>query len=385
MATKLKNLHLTKVDLVDEGANPGAHVTLFKRAEHVEADGPGVAAQDELLKQFCGFLAKSGYDAGEMEAQAASFRKSLDDRERKIAKDEISYVCSALGESLWSILEDGTIEPQARGEAMAKSLGEFSRTAAECITKWRDGKAALVEKAGTEPVGQSDEVSKNTSNEMEGEDDLMGIDKSRMTPEERAVYDELVRKYASNDDGVDTKEDLNKAKASKVDPEGNQDGTDDADDVDEADQEKKKKCSTKKSVDTDDVTKDLRAELESLRKFRSDMELKQIETFAKKYEVLGKKPEELAKTLKAAKDAGGTAYNDMISMLDEMVSMQEATFAEIGKSGHMSADAGNDAWEKIEKKAGELQASNPKLGWHQAVDMACMQNPSLVHDYENGR
>ena len=31
MATKLKHLKITKVDFVDEGANPDAHIMLFKR------------------------------------------------------------------------------------------------------------------------------------------------------------------------------------------------------------------------------------------------------------------------------------------------------------------------------------------------------------------
>ena len=31
MATKLKNLKVKKVDFVDEGANPDAHIELFKR------------------------------------------------------------------------------------------------------------------------------------------------------------------------------------------------------------------------------------------------------------------------------------------------------------------------------------------------------------------
>ena len=33
MATKLKNLNIKKVDFVDAGANPDAHIKLFKRAD----------------------------------------------------------------------------------------------------------------------------------------------------------------------------------------------------------------------------------------------------------------------------------------------------------------------------------------------------------------
>ena len=36
MATKLKNLKITKVDFVDDGANPEAHIRLFKSKDGVE-------------------------------------------------------------------------------------------------------------------------------------------------------------------------------------------------------------------------------------------------------------------------------------------------------------------------------------------------------------
>ena len=40
MATKLKHLKVTSVDFVDEGANPDAHIRLYKRRDEVAAE-PG--------------------------------------------------------------------------------------------------------------------------------------------------------------------------------------------------------------------------------------------------------------------------------------------------------------------------------------------------------
>lgn len=37
MAAKLKNLKVTKVDFVDQGANPDAHIKLFKRKDGEKA------------------------------------------------------------------------------------------------------------------------------------------------------------------------------------------------------------------------------------------------------------------------------------------------------------------------------------------------------------
>ena len=73
-------------------------------------------------------------------------------------------------------------------------------------------------------------------------------------------------------------------------------------------------------IDDADVYKGMhpavRAKIESLRKFREDAEDKQYLEIAKKYELLGKKPEELAPLLKSLAAAGDTAYTDMIAMLD---------------------------------------------------------------------
>ena len=62
---------------------------------------------------------------------------------------------------------------------------------------------------------------------------------------------------------------------------------------------------------------------------------------------------------------------------------KSAMFSEVGKSGSFTTGSENGAWAKIEKKADDIQAQNPKIDRHSAIDMACMQNPDLVHDYEN--
>lgn len=46
MATKLKNLKIKKVDFVDEGANPDAHIRMIKRKDEDEQ-----AAEDISKKE----------------------------------------------------------------------------------------------------------------------------------------------------------------------------------------------------------------------------------------------------------------------------------------------------------------------------------------------
>lgn len=48
-ATKLKDLSITSVDLVDRGANPDAHVKLFKRDSD---NAPETGVDEGLFRKF---------------------------------------------------------------------------------------------------------------------------------------------------------------------------------------------------------------------------------------------------------------------------------------------------------------------------------------------
>ena len=319
-----------------------------------------------------------------MAKQAADFQEALNRIETAKVRDEIWMVIDALSGSINSVLDDDEMDPAGKQAAIVKTVAEFSAAVSGCVSNWCAGKTAGLQKkdggstrpqktgAGgstrrelADPDDAADE-DVDEGNEEEQEEEEMTIDKSRMSPEDRAAYEELVKKYAPAGEG-----------GSGAAAPGAQSGA-----ADPAVQKREPGQPAAPSA----VSAEIQNELEELRKFREDMELERMVTFAKKYEVIGKKPDELGRKLLAAKAAGGTAYNDMVSILDEMVALQESSdsFHEIGKSvsGGTIADSGNAAWEKIEKKADELQAANPDLKRHQAIDMACMQNPTLVHEYE---
>ena len=59
MATKLKNLSVTSVDLVDQGANPDAHVRLFKRGDQ----GTETDKDEGIIRKFLAWLRKGYEDA----------------------------------------------------------------------------------------------------------------------------------------------------------------------------------------------------------------------------------------------------------------------------------------------------------------------------------
>ena len=109
---------------------------------------------------------------------------------------------------------------------------------------------------------------------------------------------------------------------------------------------------------------------------------------AKQYAIIGKKEEELFPVLKSLKAAGGTAYNDMVAILDQVKETVEASgvFSEIGKSGH-GAHPGSAPDEKsVEGKINGIakgyMEKNPGMSYTQAVAKAWEENPELMAAYE---
>lgn len=164
--------------------------------------------------------------------------------------------------------------------------------------------------------------------------DKMNIDKSKLTPEEQATFDALLAKSCGD------------------------------------------------SQPQDDIYKGLhpavKAELEHLRKAVNAQEDRELAAVAKKYEVIGKKPEELIPVLKSLK--GTSAYDEMISVMDAAVDAVEksALFTEIGKTGHGTGDAMKQANEK----AAEIMKADPNLSHAQALDRVFQQNPELAAQVE---
>ncbi len=135
------------------------------------------------------------------------------------------------------------------------------------------------------------------------------------------------------------------------------------------------------------LSDEIKAELDALKKRANEAEEREMMSVAKKYEILGKKPEELAVTLKSLKDAGGNLYDDMIAMLDASKAAVEkaGTFGELGKSGGTGTSGADAAWAKIEKHAEELKKASPNLTKAEAIDKAAAEHPELVAEYEQAR
>ena len=86
MATKLKNLKVKKVDFVDEGANPDAHIELFKRKDGKPEEDPKKPKEDDeeeekqneggVMKRLLSAIAKMvGINPGELNSAIEEIEK----------------------------------------------------------------------------------------------------------------------------------------------------------------------------------------------------------------------------------------------------------------------------------------------------------------------
>lgn len=291
------------------------------------------------------------------------------------------------------ILYDEDLDGATAQSMMEKSVSEFDEIIGESISSWSAGKISGIKKdIGINDIeslkkfrDHLDENIEKALNSEKGENEEMAtIDKSKMSPEDRAAYEDILKKY-----GINEEEDP--VAKSNVKPGENKEGEEEEADLDKG----CGKQTTKKSISgqadpEEDIYKGLhpavKAEIESLRKYREAAENREFMEVAKKYEVIGKKPEELASVLKSLKAAGGTAYDDMISTLDSMVAMADSSgiFSEIGKSGrgsHASVAKGKSE-AQVESIAKAYMEKDPDLNYADALAKAWESNPELLASYD---
>ena len=408
MAAKLKNLKVKKVDFVDEGANPDAHIRLFKSREEAKVQQrPEEGNHTGVLKRLIAFLAKAA-GMGEEEIDAAveeiekggaeSFSDRLNEvRNRKIA-DEIWDTCFALQSALCSVLNDSELDGKEALSAMKESIEEFYTAIQDSVQQWSDGREAGIVRKNVQISADDLEVMKSArerlsdviekacaaeeetkkDQDVKGEENMgMKIDKSKMSPAELAFYESIVKRCST--------EDLQNTAGMSAEGEQQMTGYAENPVTKSAIQIQDEKTG---STVPDDIYKGLhpavKAELEELKKFREAVLDRELSDIAKRYAVIGKKAEELVPVLKGLKAAGGTAYEDMIAVLDQAVDTVEKSgvFSEIGKSGH-GGSSENSAEARISSIAKGYMEKDPALNYHAAVAKAWEDNPELVEEYED--
>lgn len=406
MATKLKNLRIKKVDFVDVGANPDAHIRMTKRKDGKEqSTGENSEKNTGFWKRLLGFIGNAaGMDQEEIDSamdaiqkgDSVSFSEKYSEAKNRKIAEEIWDTCWALQSSLCSILNDEELDSISTQTAMQESLDEFHAIVQESITQWSSGKTAsivkkseevseaeleimksaaerlnkAIEKAAkdAESKGKSEKDGSGKNENSKGDEEEMKIDKSKLTDAERAFLDSIEKRY-----GVEGQPAALATETSTVPL------------VEKS--APQTETPEQQSADDGGIYKDLhpavKAELEELKKFREATEERELSQIAKKYEIIGKKQEELVPLFKNLRAAGGTAYDEMIAVLDQTVAMVEKSgaFSEIGKSGHGSSATGA-VKAKVDTIAKGYMEKDPTMDYTTAVAKAWEDHPELMDEYE---
>ncbi len=427
MATKLKNLKIRKVDFVEEGANPDADIKIKKRREEGTAGEVGSRERGNLLKKLFGFIGKAaGMDQEEIDSAvdeiqkdaSVSFNEKIKEVNYRKIMDEIWETCYALQSSFCSIINDEEMDSTSAEAAMKESLGEFDALVQGAISSWVNGKTINIIRKKNEVSEEELEVMKSAvkrlkkameesgnnvalddldedfrenrsgKEDQKGEGEEMKIDKSKLTPAERAFLESIEKRYGMGEEMGTVGEESTVGAIGQILAPGTIPTNQLAASATAAPVVTKSAPQTVAETPAlqtnpqEDIYKGLHpavvTELEELRKFREEAEDRELAGIAKKYAIIGKKEEELVPTLKSLKAAGGTAYQDMIAVLDQAVIAVEKSgiFSEIGKSVHGSI--ANGAWAEAEAKASELMKSKMGLSKAQALDAVFMENPELA-------
>lgn len=411
MATKLKHLKIKKVDFVDEGANQEAFIRLYK-----SKDGMTPITEDKIVEnpkfwnRFISVVTKAFKLENEetedivrtgsvTKGGAESFNDKFSETKNRKICDEIWDICYALQSSLCSILNDEDLDGVQVGNAMTESLNEFSEVVTAAISQWSSGKAASIVKKETKVTASELELMKSNRDRLEdiiaksvvadkgsesiniteskGEIEMSNIDKSKLTEAERAFLESIEKRYGVPETLTAPVQTFAAALTTEVTP---------ASEIPVTKSVTQPQAASAES-EVDDIYKGLspvvKAELEALKKFKSDAEDNAIREVAKRYAIIGKTEEELFPVLKNMKAAGGTAYDDTIAMLDKAVDIIEksAVFTEIGKSGSHGAITDGAAWAKAESQAAEIMKSK-NVTKAQALDEVFQNDPELAAECE---
>lgn len=282
MKTLLKDMKLCSVDLVPQGANPDAYICLYKSADMT----------------FNGIIHH--------------------EEERRL----LFSATGALQESIIRITESNDHTQEEKRTIALQSIKEFLTTLTDILNRMFG------------------------DNNQKGDQNIMNIDKTKLSSEESATLDALLAKC-----GVEEPE---PTPAPQQEP-------------------------------TIEKSEELTKALTEVAELRKQLELSELRQVAKKYALLGKEEDKLTNTLYEMKKSGDSIYAAYVAELDSSLALCEKSglFDEVGKSTHGSTGSGG-VIKKIHDIAKEYCQKDADLTFAAACAKAWEDNPQLVAEYEKG-
>lgn len=127
MASKLKNMRLTSVDMVRNGANQEADICLFKSTDPEEDPTQPTTEEKNIFKRFINWLRENHEEAPSddedtVEKDFSTFDSLNATRE---SNEKLWQYTSALTDSIHSIQMDQNLDKSQKLQLMAQSLGQF--------------------------------------------------------------------------------------------------------------------------------------------------------------------------------------------------------------------------------------------------------------------
>ena len=370
---KLKLKEVNSVDLCPQGANPDADICLFKSTDTTE---PAVqtnppASNDDNKRSFFKSIADAiatalqaaypvPFPAEVVEKDSMSFN---DITARQEIDENMWKYLRAFEESVNSIVRDGDIEAAEKSTMLNDTLAQFSAKMTSLFpaligtTKADDDTPGELEKSITE----GDDIM---------EINIKDLDTSKLSAEDQATFKALVEKCAEGEPATPPA-----AEGTPADP------------ATSATEPAAKSAETPSLEDFPEFKK-MFDEMAETKKAMESMIAKQAENemldVAKKYSILGKKPEELAGTLQTLKKSGDAAYNAYIEALDAQLNMvnKSGLFGEIGKSTHGDVGNSDEAFAKTETLAKSI-AAEKGISMEQAMVQVWETHPELAEACAN--
>ena len=182
----------------------------------------------------------------------------------------------------------------------------------KAIIKARDGLSSVIDKSTHEVTTKAQE-----GPEMQKGADDMKIDKSKLTEAEHAFLDSIEKRYGSDDQPATVEETKPEEVGKSLVAIPSEDPKNQPNNV------------------YKDLSPEVQKEIEELKKYKKAAEDRELHDVAKRYEILGKKDEDLFPVLKFLQAASKDAYDQFIAGLDSAKESVEKSgiFDEIGKSG----------------------------------------------------